>query len=196
MTQITQVRKNATVPTFEEVKNRYILVKRHCDVMPTIYLFTNYQDFKGFDFSRSIISWWTVLSDEQVVCEYGKDEVGFGWSVTGCGHRVRYSDTLEWNACPFCGITEDIAHFESHKEGCYLWLLRQFLVFNSFDKEEMMKAYNTRPIEDALQSALATAQEENKRMRKAIERLDELHWKDNFPLWIHNELLSALNGGK
>ncbi|MFA5154337.1 MAG: hypothetical protein WC554_17440 [Clostridia bacterium] len=85
---------------------------------------------------------------------------------------------IKLKACPFCGlIIHDPNGIEKTCE-C------------PNDMDHMSRAlWNNRPIEDALRS-------ENERLREAIEKIDENHWKDNYPYWIHEAIQSALNGGK
>jgi hypothetical protein len=61
----------------------------------------------------------------------------------------------EMKACPFCGNQFNTGH----KDDCYFRMRGK-------SEESREKAWQNRPIEDALQSALTTAQEENKRLYK------------------------------
>ena len=97
----------------------------------------------------------------------------------------------ELKACPFCGKEWNTGHYEN----CY------FRVRGKSDEQREL-AWKSRPLESALQSALTTAQEENKRYKLALEEISTPQTGLNNPMAIQTLIRfvliarSALNGGK
>lgn len=62
----------------------------------------------------------------------------------------------ELKPCPFCGVTGDNLRYDHlHKEGCIRWLLdRASRTETKCPGELLRKAWNTRPIEDALRAEI------------------------------------------
>ena len=86
----------------------------------------------------------------------------------------------ELKACPFCGKEVELNVFiqedkddsyfiECHNPDC------NYTSADFYTKNDLIKYFNTRPLESALQSALTTAQEENKRYKDALEEIANGH---------------------
>jgi len=98
----SHLNKNTKVPTFEQVKNKPILVQWKHDAIPETLLFTDnlLNEFMQSDW-YNCLDWWTILSTDDSVCEYTKDDSDC--LHPGCNKKIWIVFSVEeWKVCPYC----------------------------------------------------------------------------------------------
>ena len=94
------------------------------------------------------------------------------------------TDQPELSACPFCGAANTDAGFIGHTDDCYLMLK----YMGEAKKAQLIKAWNRRPLEDALRAEVAILRE---RCAELESRLDLYHGNMMDVLEAENERLKA-----